>query len=153
MNDIELFLAHAICLERDAARRFEELAATMQTAGNAEVERFFRKMALFSRQHLAEASARGGFRELPEMAPSALQWPDGCSPEQADWMGVDGLITPAEALALALDSERRGLAYYSSIAAITADPEVKRMALAFAAEEAEHVAELERWCARAATPS
>ena len=37
MDDVNLFLAHAIQLERDAARRFEDLMHSMQTAGNREV--------------------------------------------------------------------------------------------------------------------
>ena len=41
MNDVERFLVHAIQLERDAARRYEELAAAMQTDGNADLKAFF----------------------------------------------------------------------------------------------------------------
>ena len=41
MQDVEIFLAHAITLEREAARRYEELAAAMGTEGNAELRRFF----------------------------------------------------------------------------------------------------------------
>jgi rubrerythrin len=45
---------------------------------------------------------------------------------------------------VALDSERRGHAYYAAIALTTTDPEVRLLAAEFAAEEAEHVAQLER---------
>ncbi|MFT3848131.1 MAG: ferritin family protein [Propionivibrio sp.] len=49
MDDIYAFLAHAVQLETDAARRFEELAEQMRTAGNSEVQEFFQQMAEFSR--------------------------------------------------------------------------------------------------------
>ena len=152
MESITLFLAHAIELEREAARRYEELADSMRTDGNTKVEKFFRKMAMFSRKHLALAVERGGFRTVPALKPTEYQWPDGISPEQFDWIGVDSMIDANYALELALDGERRGHAFYADIAAITGDPEVKRMAEEFAQEEAEHVSELEKWISRYAPP-
>jgi len=148
MEDIKVFLAHAIELEREAARRYEELADSMRTDGNATVEKFFRKMAAFSRKHLGLAIERGGFRQVPALAADEYAWPDGISPEQFDWIGVDCLIDTRNALGLALDGERRGHAFYAGIAATTRDPEVKMMAEEFAEEEAEHVAELEKWIGR-----
>ena len=153
MNDVELFLAHAIALERDAARRYEDLAAAMQTDGNAELKVFFARMAYFSRKHLAEAQARGGFRELPLLGADDYQWPDGCAPETADWAGVDAQMGAADALQLALASERRGHAYYAAIAATTNDIELCGIAGEFAAEEAQHVVELERLIAARLSPA
>ena len=150
MNDVERFLAHAVQLEREAARRYEELSAAMGTEGNAELKSFFAKMAHFSRQHLAQANRRAGFHDLPPLAPEDYEWPEGTSPETAGWAGVDALMGAREALELALDSERRGLAYYGAIAATTADPEVRQLAQEFTDEEAEHVAELEKLLARCA---
>lgn len=148
MEDINLFLAHAVELEREAARRYEELADSMRTDGNTAVEKFFRKMAVFSRKHLALAMERGGFRQLPALDAESYAWPDGISPEQFDWIGVDCMIDANNALELALDGERRGHAFYADIAATTGDPEVRVMAEEFASEEAEHVAELEKWIGR-----
>jgi rubrerythrin len=144
MNDVERFLAHAIQLEREAARRYEELTAAMQTDGNAELKAFFGRMAHFSRLHLAEAQARGGFRDLPVIAPADFAWPDGVSPETADWAGVDAQMDALDALQLALASERRGHAYYAAVAATASDAELRAIATEFADEEAQHVAELER---------
>ncbi len=153
MEDINLFLAHAVELEREAARRYEELAESMRTDGNAAVEKFFHQMAVFSRKHLALAIERGGFRQVPVLTPDAYQWPDGVSPEQFEWIGVDCMIDAHNALELALDGERRGHAFYADIAAATRDPEVRAMAREFAEEEAEHVAELEKWIGRYAVKS
>ena len=148
MNDINLFLVHAIQLERDAARQYEDLAQVMRTAGNAEVEALFRRMSEFSRLHLKDAMARGGYRELPHLTPDEFQWPEGVSPEAAAWQGVDGLIDVDAALQLALHGEQQGLAFYRGVAAVSTDIEVKRMAAEFADEEAQHVVDLERWIAR-----
>jgi rubrerythrin len=149
MNDVELFLAHAVQLERDAARRYEDLTAMMGSAGERELQAFFASMAAFSRMHLAQAMKRAGFRQMPQLEPHEWRWPDGLSPEAADWAGVDAQMDARAALVVALDSERRGHAYYAAIAAISTDPEVRALADEFAQEEAEHVAELEKWLAHA----
>jgi rubrerythrin len=148
MNDVELFLAHAVRLEAEAARRYEELAAAMNTDGNRELQQFFGRMAHYSRLHLAQAKARGGFRDLPALAALEYEWPDGTARETAGWAGVDSLMSPRAALELALDGERSGHAYYAAIAATTADAELRAIASEFAAEEAEHVRELEKLLAR-----
>ncbi len=145
MDDIHLFLAHAIQLEKEAARRYEELTAAMGTAGNREVEAFFKEMAHFSRKHLAEAMARGGFRVVPQLRPEEYRWPEGTSPESAAWEGVDAFIDVPAALELALEAERQGLAFYATIAATTKNVRVQRMAQEFAEEESEHVTALEKW--------
>lgn len=151
MNDVERFLAHAVQLEREAARRYEELAAAMLTDGNRALKAFFAEMAGYSRKHLAEAMARGGFRKLPALAPHEYEWPDGISPEMVDWIGVDALMDGRSALELALTSERRGHAYYAAVAVLSTDPEVRVLAGEFAAEEAEHVAQLEKLLATTPT--
>lgn len=144
MNDVETFLAHAIALEGEAARRYEELAAAMQTDGKLELKTFFARMAHFSRLHLADAQARGGFRELPRLRPDEFVWPDGHAPETAGWVGVDAFMDGRDALQLALQGERSGHAYYAAVAATARDPDIVRLATEFAAEEAQHVAELEK---------
>ncbi len=144
MNEVERFLAHAIALEREAARRYEELAAAMTTDGNRELVVFFSKMAHYSRLHLAEARERGGFRTLPVLGPDDYDWPDGVAPETADWAGVDAQMDGAAALQLALDCELRGHAYYAMVATTSRDPETVRLARAFADEEAQHVLQLRK---------
>jgi rubrerythrin len=144
MNSVQTFLAHAILLESAAAQRSDELADAMQTWGNREVEAFFRKMAEYSRLHLQEAMARAGFRQVAELPAEGYEWPDGVDPESPDWWGVDGMMGIEQAIENALEGEKRGLAYYEGVAAGTSNMKLKALAEEFAAEEREHVAELER---------
>ena len=46
---------------------------------------------------------------------------------------------------MALDAESAGLAFYDNVLQTTTDPEIKVLAKEFVEEEAQHVAELERW--------
>lgn len=147
MDSVEVFLAHTIRLEQEAARRFEQLADAMQTSGNAEVGQLFKRLAAFSRMHLAEASARAGFRDVPDLREHDFEWPDAESPETAAIWAADPFIGPEQALQVALEAEAAGLAFYQGILESTADPEIRRFAQEFVAEEAQHVAELKRWLA------
>jgi len=81
---------------------------------------------------------------VPQLRADEFEWPEGVSPEVADWVGVDGFLDTRAALQLALESERRGHAYYAAVAASTTDAELRALASEFAAEEAEHMAELEK---------
>ena len=111
VTTVRSFLTHAVQLEREAARRYEELSAAMGTEGNRELKEFFGRMAHYSRLHLADAVARGGFRELPTLAPHEFEWPDGVSPETAGWAGVDAQMSALDALYLALSLIHIYLAY------------------------------------------
>lgn len=146
-HTIEEFLAYSIKLEEEAVLRFDQLADSMNAAGNHEVGKLFRQLADYSRLHLGDARARSGFRVLPQIDPDCFNWPDIESPETAAIWAADPLIGREQALEIALDAERAGLAYYQEILDSTQDPEIRVMAQEFAQEEAQHVAELERWLA------
>lgn len=145
MDSVEIFLAHTIRLEEEAARRFEQLADAMLTCGNRETGQLFQRLAAFSRMHLAEATARSGFRALPKLGPLEFEWPDIESPETAAIWAADPFMGCEQALQVALDAESAGLAFYQGVLDSTGDPEIRRFAKEFVAEESQHVAELERW--------
>jgi rubrerythrin len=147
MQSIEEFLAYAIHLEREAADRFGELADAMTTYGNAEVGKLFRRLSDYSRLHLAEAQARAGYRDIPELKPHEFDWPDMESPETAAIWAADPFIGREQALHIALAAEAAGLAYYQSICDTTTDADIKHLAKEFVEEESAHVAELEKWIA------
>jgi hypothetical protein len=123
--------------------------AAMGPRATAKLKAFFASMAHYSRLHLAEAMARGGFRTVPVLRPDQLEWPDG-TPRNAGWAGVDALMSPRPRSTWRWPAERSGHAYYAGIAATTHNVRLKRMADEFASEEAEHVAELEKWIDRVA---
>jgi rubrerythrin len=147
MNSVEEFLAYAIHLEKEAADRFGELADAMEASGNREVGKLFRSLSHYSTLHLADARARSGFRELPEMKPGDFEWPDLESPERAAIWAADPMIGREEALEIALAAEKAGLGFYQAVFETTDDPEIKVMAAEFVKEESEHVAELKKWIA------
>jgi rubrerythrin len=144
---VEDFLAHAIQLEAEAAMRFGQLADAMATNGNMQAAKLFRRLSDYSRLHLADARARSGFRDIPELRPDEFVWPDLESPESAAIWGADPFVGREEALNIALQAEIAGLAYYQSVYETTDDPETKILAKEFVEEERDHVAELRKWIA------
>jgi rubrerythrin len=144
-SSVEVFLSYACKVEEEATLRFGQLADAMDAAGNRPVGALFRKLSEYSRLHLADARSRSGFREVPVMLPDKYQWPDLESPETAAIWGTDPMIAYEDAILIALDSEKRGYAFYKHVLDTTDDPEIRALAKEFVEEEAEHVQWLERW--------
>jgi rubrerythrin len=147
LESVEEFLAYAINLESEAAQRFGQLADAMDACGNHEVSKLFRRLSDYSRLHLADAQARSGFRDIPEMKPADFIWPGLESPETAAIWAADPFIGRDEALEIALDAETASQEYYQGVLDTTRNPEIMALAKEFAEEESEHVAELQKWIA------
>jgi len=145
MQSVEEFLAYAIRLEQEAALRFGQLADAMDSSGNREVGKLFRRLSDYSRLHLADAKARAGYRVIPAIKPDEFVWPDLESPEAAAIWAADPMIGRGEALQIALEAETAGYQFYKDVLDTTADPEMKMLAKEFVLEESEHVAELYKW--------
>jgi len=151
IDDVALFLTHAVRLEADAAESYDRLALQMEQQTNVEVAALFRKFAGYCRQHLGEARERAA-REaggVLELAPKDYRWPDGQSPEAPRPTDIQHL-TVRGALEMALATERAACDFYSAVANQTRSERVQELAQEFAEEEAEHVEALERWLERQA---
>ena len=147
MQTVEEFLAYSILLEKEAAERYGELADSMDSSGNREVGKLFRRLSEYSRLHLADAKARAGFRKIPDIRADNLGWSEFESPETAAIWAADPMIGRKQALEIALEAEMAGHDYYSGVRDTTDDPEIRALAAEFAQEESEHVAELKKWIA------
>jgi rubrerythrin len=147
MQSVEEFLAYAVKLEEEAATRFGELADAMQTCGNGDVGKLFRRLAEYSRLHLADATARSAFRDVPDLKIMDFEWPNLESPERAAIWAADPFIGRDQALEIARNAEQASLDYYKAIHETTEDSEIKALAKKFVAEETGHIAELDKWIA------
>lgn len=151
-DKVATFLAHAVAMEQEAAERYEELADTMDVHNNGAVADLFRQMAKYSRLHGASVAQRAVAYTLPKLKSWQFRWNAPEPPEVGDFTGGHYLMTPYHALLFALENERRGHQFYASEAARNEDATVRAMAAEMAAEEVEHVSELEAWIARTPPP-
>jgi rubrerythrin len=145
------FLAHAVALEQEAADRYLELADMMEAHRNDAVSAVFRDMTRFSEMHRDEIKARVVAIELPKLKSWEYRWRS--PPEVGGEEGFDYLMEPYHALKYARANELRAMQYYRSVEQESTDAEVKRLATAFADEESEHLAALDKWIALTPRPS
>lgn len=145
------FLAHAIALEREAAERYMELAELMKAHGNREVWALFRDMVHFSQLHHDDIQRRVGDIQLPKLNAWEYRWTS--PPEAGGPAAYEHLSDPYNALQYARENEVRAMEYYSAVGRSAEDPEVRRLASEFAAEEADHVDALDDWLAHLRGPS
>ncbi|OGA15815.1 MAG: hypothetical protein A3I63_08965 [Betaproteobacteria bacterium RIFCSPLOWO2_02_FULL_66_14] len=140
ISTAEELLAHAIEIEREAAARYLELGEHMRDLGNGAVAELFLRLAATERKHQCELESRAQGLRLPRIAPGEYAWLDVAAPETAAHDLVLKLITPHDALLIALQAEQRALAFFEAARAQATDPALAAMATELAAEEGVHVA-------------
>ena len=146
--DLDTFLAFSITMEEEAAERHDELADVMEAHNNLSVAAAFRKLAHFSRLHAAEVQALAAGRALPQIAAWEFDWEDMEAPETTDPGLVNYLMSTRRALEIAMGNERRAHDFYHALGLRGRSDDIRRTAMEFAAEEAEHVELLQKWLDR-----
>jgi len=131
--------AHAIAIEREAAERYSELAERMDDEGREELARVFGELARMEAEHLEILEGRTAGLELPEIPRGQYRWLENGAPETAPHEVVFRLMTPRQALAIALDAELRARAFFEQVCLSALDPALRALAREMAAEEREHV--------------
>jgi rubrerythrin len=146
----ELYV-HAMAIEREAAERYGEFAARMADQGNEELARVFGKLAGFESEHVRALQRRTDGVELPQLA-ADYSWLDAGAPETAAHDLIFRLLTPRQALAIALQAEKRARAFFQHVQRDAADPALRALAKEMAAEEGQHIDLLDHALARAHDP-
>ena len=142
--------AHALAIEREAAARYLEFADRMADEGNDHVATLFRSLARFEAEHVDQLVDATRDMALPEIAPGQYAWLDAGAPETAAHDLVFRLMTPHDALEIALEAERRARRFFDEVYEDAGDAPLRELALDMAREEDDHVAWVER--ALAANP-
>lgn len=146
----ELYV-HAIAIEREAAERYGEFASRMSDQGNVELAEVFGTLAGFESEHLKVLQRRTDGVPLPDLA-AKYSWLDAGAPETAAHDLIFRLLTPRQALAIALQAEKRARAFFQHVNRDAADPALRALAKEMATEEAQHIELLDHALARAHDP-
>ncbi len=136
--------AHAIAMEREAAERYAEFARRMADEGRDELAAVFARLARTEAEHLETLERRTDGVELPALKTHEYKWLDAGIPEVPARELVLRLMTPRQALAIALHAEQRAHAFFEHVYFTASDPALRALAKEMAAEEREHVAMLAR---------
>ena len=136
--------AHAIAIEREAAERYAEFARLMADEGNQDVAAVFGRLAALEAGHLEVLLRRTDGVVLPGAPDGNYRWLGEGPPETAAREFVYRMMTPHQALAIALSAERRASAFFESVRRTADDPALRALAQDMAMEEKEHIAMIER---------
>lgn len=152
INSLEELLAYSLSLESEAVERFNELADQMEMHYNFEVADLFRKLAEIEGLHVDNVRKASEGRELPPMHAWEFEWEGGESPEGGSREDAHYLMEAWHAIDLAMQGEKRAVAFYQHVVDSSTDPDIVLMASDLAAEEEEHVLLLEKWQQRFPKP-
>lgn len=135
--------AHAIAIEREAAERYAEFAERMDDLGNEATAEVFSRLAGFEAEHLQVLLSRTRELALPQLSGEQYRWLDAGAPETAAREFVFRLLSPRQALGIALHAEQRAQAFFEQVLTTADDPALRALAREMAADEAEHARVLE----------
>jgi rubrerythrin len=144
VRSVTELLAQALAIEREAAERYAEFARFMADRERGELAELFARLARLERDHARFIEQRTGPLHAPAVVEAEVRWLESGPPEPAVHEWLARMIGPREALAIALEAERRAQAFFAGLAESVDDEGVRRLAREFAEEEAEHAARLER---------
>lgn len=146
-------LAHALTIELEAVQSYRALTGQMQQCGNEEVAGFFAAMSDLEAKHVEKIRQASAHIDLAELAPWEYLWPGLESPETIDLTGVHYLMTPHQAIRLALENEMNAMTFFTAAAKGCKDESARALALEFAEDERQHVAWMEEWLSKYPPPA
>jgi rubrerythrin len=143
INTVPRFYAHAITIENEAAERYREFAEHMKDLSR-DTAALFEQLARDGFDHARELLDRTRGVRLPQLRSGAHAWLDKGSPLAAAHEWVFRLLSPRDALKVAMHAEQRAKRFFAHVVQTTGDGGVKALAGVFLKEEGEHIARMKR---------
>ncbi|MEN8177379.1 MAG: ferritin family protein [Pseudomonadota bacterium] len=142
------FLVNAQALEQELAERYQEMADSMQVHNNLEVAGLFRKLGNYSETHAGELIHSANGLDLPQVPPWEYQWLTLDGPENC-MQHTNYLMTPSQALQLAMRIERCAYDFYSQTAEETSDSNIRKLAVDMLTSKQKHLEQVSEWLLKA----
>ena len=136
--------AYAISIEREAAERYREFAERMGDLGKEDVGETFARLAAVEGEHLEALIAKSREMALPEVSSNGYRWIEAGARDDAAHELVLRLMTPRQALVIALSAELRAEAFFEQVFMTAEDPALRDLAREMAKEELEHAVAIEK---------
>lgn len=137
--EVAAFFLKVYALEREAGERYAELADQMEVHNNRDVAELFRKLAAIEGRHAKQILDRAQRLQIKLEGDVTTDWLAREGPETTPFGEVHYLMTPHQALFLALRNEERAVEHFQRIAE-SGHADVRALAAEIVAEEREHVA-------------
>lgn len=129
-------------MEREAGRRYRELADHMRRQSEEPLATLFDSLARIEDRHAEEIDERAKALIGRAVDPARVRWdlPENFDEDEAR----SHLLTPYRALAIAVRNEERAFAFFTYVAANAENDDVRRLAEESAKDELDHAALLRR---------
>lgn len=138
-GSIGALYAHAIAMEREAAARYREFAQSMRDHGNDAMAGLFDRLASVESAHADRLERETRNIAIPIVDPTDYAWIDTGSPEAAAREFVLRLMTPFDALKIALGAEQRAQRFFAEVLEAAVEGDVKALAMEMLEDEADHI--------------
>jgi len=132
-------LANAYQMELEAQERYGYLADQMQMHNNVDLTKLFRELARVEGIHASGILEQMKDMQVPQIRPPDYKWSGGESPEVVDMGDMHYMMSPRQALLLALKAEQSAFEFFDYLLKSTDNQEIRHFAAEFAEEEQEHV--------------
>jgi len=144
--------ASALAIEHEAARRYREFAELLEDHGDRRTAALLRELAHFQEERVAALLTRSKGLALPQLEAWRYSWIDDAPPDKVAHEVVYHLMTPHDALAIALGAERRAAAFFRQVGADAEDAGLARLAAEIVEEDEHQIARIEEAIARVPRP-
>jgi rubrerythrin len=141
VDSLETFFAHALAIEREAARAYAFLESHFESKGEEVLAGLCRTLANAEREDFERLVLASEGLVLPRIRGERYAWLDAGAPESAVHAVLDRVATPRQLLDLALEGENNARRFFRSVARQSSNEAVRSLARRLAAEEAQHA----RW--------
>jgi len=136
---VESLYAHAIAMEREAAARYREFAQSMRDHGNDETAALFERLAKLESAHADRLERDTRKLSVPALEREEFAWLDTGPEVAGSHEFVMRLMSPHDALKIALAGEERAREFFSKALGIAKSPDVKALATEMMKDEADHI--------------
>lgn len=137
VGSVDALMAIAVGMEHEAAARYEQLAQAMTVRGEAELATLFANLAALEREHESGLGRWADREGRAKPLPAAFAW------RLPETFGDPAeTLTPYGALGIAVRNEERAFTFYSYLAAMAEDSDIRLRAEALAREELSHIHQL-----------
>lgn len=143
---------HALAIAHEAIARYQEFAAHAADHGNDAAADLFSWLAELEDEHAFHLAHVAEGMVLPKLAPGEYAWLHSGPPLPEAHDFIFRMMTPREALEIAVRAEERAKAFFEQVLAASNDAGVRELAIELGRDEDSHIARLQDALARVPKP-
>lgn len=152
IGSIGALYVHALAIAQEATARYEEFAAHAADHGNDAVADLFSWLAELEAEHAFHLAEVTDGMLSPKLAPSEYAWLHSGPPLPEAHDFIFRMMTPREALEIAVRAEERAKAFFEQVLAASNDAGVRELAIELGRDEDSQIARLQDALARVPKP-